>query len=338
MKKIILLSVFVLFLSACSSNSSEVNDPVDETPQDEEPIVEISNRSIFNGQEIDDEQDTYQALGIMISNSAEARPHSGIGLADIVYEIAVETYNITRFMAIFASEHPTKVGPVRSARIPFVRMIQEWNLPYAHYGSAKTGAGDAESLIKQINVPIRFDGHRGINNEFYFRSSDRRAPHNAYFNSEAALKKIPELEYEKHFDFDEESNVDQSDVTYLSLRYSSYNPVHYEYDAENQNYKRFIHNKPMMDVYTDSQITVKNIIVLHAPHSMVERAQYVLVDFVGTGKAEYFVNGKYEEGTWKKASYNDVTEFYDSEGEPIVLLPGNTWIQVVSPRVEITRE
>jgi hypothetical protein len=69
---------------------------------------------------------------------------------------------------------------------------------------------------------------------------------------------------------------------------------------------------------------------------MVERAQYVLVDFVGTGKAEFFVNGKYEEGTWKKASYNDVTEFYDSEGESIVLLPGNTWIQVVSPRVEIT--
>ena len=66
MKKIILVFVFVLFLSACSSNSPKDNDPVDETPQDEEPIVEISNRSIFNGQEIDEEQNTYQAFGIMI--------------------------------------------------------------------------------------------------------------------------------------------------------------------------------------------------------------------------------------------------------------------------------
>ncbi len=337
MRKIILF-ILITLLVACSSSPPDNNNPIDETPEDEEPIVEVSRRSLFRGQEIDEDQDTYQAFGIMISNSAEARPHSGLSLADIVYEIAVETYNITRFMAIFASEHPTKVGPSRSARIPFVRMIQEWNLPYAHFGSAATGQGDAKSLIESIRPPIRFDGHQGINSEFYFRSSDRKAPHNAYFNAEAALKKIPELEYEKHFDFDEVSNVDQSDVTYLGLKYSSYNPVHYAYDSVNENYKRYIHNKPMMDVYTDSQITVKNIIVLHAPHSMVEKASYVLVDFVGEGKAEFFVNGKHEEGTWKKASYNDVTEFFDSESEPITLLPGNTWIQVVSPSVEITIE
>ena len=66
-------------------------------------------------------------------------------------------------------------------------------------------------------------------------------------------------------------------------------------------------------------------------------AQYVLVDFLGEGKAEYFVNGKYEEGTWKKASYEEQTEFYDSTGNPIVLLPGNTWIQVVHKNVEINK-
>ena len=71
---------------------------------------------------------------------------------------------------------------------------------------------------------------------------------------------------------------------------------------------------------------------------MVEADHYVLVDFIGEGKAEYFIDGKYEEGTWKKASYDDKTEFFDSEGNPILLLPGNTWIQVVHDNVEISKE
>jgi hypothetical protein len=94
----------------------------------------------------------------------------------------------------------------------------------------------------------------------------------------------------------------------------------------------------MLDAYMDDQIRVTNIIVLHAPHTTAEKAQYVLVDFLGEGKAEYFVNGKYEEGIWKKASYEERTEYFDSTGNPIVLLPGNTWIQVVHGKVEITKE
>lgn len=347
MKKLFVLIIIILSLlviSACSlfrqDDVEDPEEPVDniQEEEEEEPEEKPAFRSVFNGKEINEDDNTYQAFGIMIENSAPSRPHSAIGLADIVYETAVETYTITRFMAIFASEHPTKVGPVRSARMPFVRMIQEWGLPYAHYGSAATGQGDAKSLIESLDIPIRFDGHQGINSEFYSRDNARKAPHNAYFNAEDALAKLPDLEYEKHFDFNETTNIDEEDISMLSLRYSSNNQVKYEYDSENKNYLRFINNEPMMDAYMDEQIRVSNIIALHAPHTSAESVQYVLVDFVGEGKAEYFVNGKYEEGTWKKASYDDKTEFFDSEGNPILLLPGNTWIQVVHDNVEISKE
>ncbi|HHT64655.1 MAG: DUF3048 domain-containing protein [Caldicoprobacterales bacterium] len=347
MKKLILLllSLCLLIIAACSSQpeeaAAEPKEPVStqepvELPVEPEP--EPVNRSVFNGEEISGDQNTCQAFGIIIENTASARPQSALGLADLVYENAVETYTITRFLAIFASEHPTKVGPVRSSRIPFVRMIQEWGLPYAHYGSAATGQGDAKSLLESIDVPIRFDGHKGINHEFYSRDSARKAPHNAYFNAKDALVKIPELEYKKLFDFDERTNIDQQDASTVSLRYASSNQVRYEYDSVNKSYLRFINDKPMLDAYMDDQIRVTNIIVLHAPHTTAEKAQYVLVDFLGEGKAEYFVNGKYEEGIWKKASYEERTEYFDSTGNPIVLLPGNTWIQVVHGKVEITKE
>lgn len=328
--------ILVLMLASCTINQVDNSDKmVPINPENEE---EAKYFSIFNGGRLSENQTEYEAFAIMISNSREARPQSALGLADIVYEIAVETYSITRFLAIFGSNHPDKIGPVRSARIPFVRMIQEWNLPFAHYGSAAKGQGDALSLLQSIKPPIRFDGHKGINNEFYFRSSDRKAPHNAYFDSKRALEKIPELEYESHFKFNDETNISGDIISTLSLRYSSYTPVKYEYDKQSNKYKRFIHDEPMMDAYTNEQIRVTNIIVQHAPHTMVEKANYVLVDFLGEGKAEYYINGHYEEGTWKKESFTTITHFYNAKGEPIILLPGNTWIQVVHPKVKIDKE
>lgn len=344
MKKLFLLiiSLTLFFISACTPQQDDIADK----PKETEPIPSqvpdntpkgAVYRSVFNGKERSSDKNTYQAFGIIIENTSAARPQSALGMADIVYENAVETYTITRFLAIFAGEHPSKVGPVRSSRIPFVRIIQEWNLPYAYYGSASTGQGDAKSLVESLDIPIRFDGHRGINDEFYSRDKSRKAPHNTYFNAKEALVKIPELEYKKHFDFDENSNIDQEDVSTVSFKYSSGNQVKYEYDPGKKKYLRFINNEPMIDEYMDDRIRVTNIIALHAPHTTAERAQYVLVDFLGEGKAEYFVNGKYEEGTWKKDSYEEQTEFYDSAGNPIVLLPGNTWIQVVHKNVEINK-
>lgn len=344
-KAIILLLLFsLIFTTACTPKEEEITEPPveeEETPEEEDEAPEepaFTNFSIFNGKGISDDQENYQAIGIMVENSPASRPHSGLGQADIVYEVAVETYTITRFMAIFASQHPSKIGPVRSARIPFVQMIQEWGTPFAYYGSAARGRGDAKSLIHSLNIPIRFDGHQGVNDEFYFRDNSRRSPHNAYFNGQVALNKIPELEYEKRFNFADESNVDQEDISSLTLGYSSTNQVKYQYDSENRNYLRYINNAPMMDEYTNEQISVNNIIVQHAPHIMVEADHYVLVDFIGEGKSEYFIDGKYEEGTWRKASYNDKTEYFGKYGSPIDLLAGNTWIQVVHRNVDIEME
>ena len=121
MRKFIFM-LLLIFLVACSPVpvivEPEVPDPEPEEPVvvEEEPvIVEPIKRSIFNGLEYKD--DTYEAFAIMIENTSAARPQSGIALADIVYEISVDGWNVSRLMAIFSTEHPTKVGPVRSAQI-----------------------------------------------------------------------------------------------------------------------------------------------------------------------------------------------------------------------------
>lgn len=328
--------VLLLIVLGCAPQA-----PIDETPQVDEPIIdepiikEPILRHAFNGSEIEAEQ-TYQAFGIIISNSKEARPHTNLQQADIVYEVTMEGWSVTRFLAIYASSFPDKVGPTRSARIPFAELMREHHLPFAHFGSAQTGLGDALSVLRSLSLPIRFDGVRGLNDEFFFRDSARRAPHNAYFNAQSALRKIPAIEYAPRFLFADESSVDDHIVSEIRLHYSSYNSLSYTFNPQTRSYLRSINDQPMMDLGSNEHIQVRNIIIQHAPHRDVESIRYVLVDFVGEGKAEFLVNGKHEVGRWSKESGTALTRFFDSNGEEVVLLPGNTWIQVVHPGVRIT--
>lgn len=84
-------------------------------------------------------------LYVMIENSVDARPQSGLGSADIVYE-AVAEGGITRFGAVYlcgVAKADTIVGPVRSARTTFVNLASEYNYPlYAHVGGANCSSAD----------------------------------------------------------------------------------------------------------------------------------------------------------------------------------------------------
>lgn len=80
---------------------------------------------------------------VMIENTVEARPQSGLSSADIIYE-AVAEGGVTRFEAVFycgAMANQGIVAPVRSARMHFVNLAAEYNTPiYVHVGGANCSA------------------------------------------------------------------------------------------------------------------------------------------------------------------------------------------------------
>jgi hypothetical protein len=338
MRKIWMMGMIVFLLVGCSVKQPPLED---EIPDEEEIIEEVDEevvekdflRSYLTGVQVESQAVT--AVMVMIENSAAARPHSGISEADVVYEVAMEKYSTTRFLAIFSSVLPKKVGPVRSARIPFVKLAQQWMLPYAHYGAAKSGEGDAYSIIKSLRWPIRFDGVAGLNDNWFARDSKRKSPHNAYFNAFEAASKIPSVSLTGGFAFSEKISG-EVDAKSLTLDIVSSVKVTYTYDESSVKYLRFINGKPMMDENNDKHVAVSNIIVLIAPHTMVTSTQYVLVDFNVGGKIKVFSGGRMTEGTW--AFRGGRIQYFDIAANDMVLLPGNTWIQVVSPQMKVTYE
>jgi hypothetical protein len=263
-----------------------------------------------------------------------------------VYEVIKEEYLETRFMAIFEGEFPEKVGPLRSIRVPFVRIFNEWQTALVHYGGAgsvaQNGSKNPDSvnalaLLQKSYVPYRFDAVAGINDSYFFRTTDKPAPHNAYIKLEEASQDFPDVWVKDHFTFDEEDFSTSSDpATTIEIDYptETANKVTYEFDSTNKVYNRFINEKEHVDALYDTQITATNVIVQYLEHTEVNG--YVLVELKYQGDADYFVNGKHITGYWVKDFEGDVTHWFTDDDQPFVMLPGTTFIQIVPIDFEIS--
>ena len=72
---------------------------------------------------------------IMIENSPDARPHSGLKQAEVVYE-AIAEGGITRFLTLFQQHKPQLIGPVRSLRMYYVDWLAPYQASVAHVGGS----------------------------------------------------------------------------------------------------------------------------------------------------------------------------------------------------------
>ncbi|MGN0652514.1 MAG: DUF3048 domain-containing protein, partial [Gemmiger sp.] len=73
---------------------------------------------------------------VMVNNLVDARPQRGLSRAQMLFEIKVEG-GITRFMPVFNDYHDIEeIGPVRSGRDQFFRLILPWQALYVHEGES----------------------------------------------------------------------------------------------------------------------------------------------------------------------------------------------------------
>jgi len=266
---------------------------------------------------------------VQVENTEAARPHSGLASADLIYEIEVEG-KITRLTAFFLSSYPEKVGPVRSARRQHMYLWSEWKYVYAFFGgSSVRPANHIYDLMEELKINTPYiDGMR-IGKSFS-RSSDRPAPHNAYTNTKYIVENLYDFDpVDRSLYFDESVLIEGAPARNISFSYNSGNKVSYAYNNENEQYRRAINGKAMMDKESGKQIEVTNIIIQHANHYAVKGTVYTNIDLVGKGTAEYYTDGIARVGTWERKDVASYTIFYDDKGEEIAFKPGKTFIQIV---------
>jgi len=362
MKKYIIMTLMIsaVLISGCSKAPIEtpMETPVEtaiETPVEtivetpvESPVEtpqEISNVARYENVPVGlspltglPYEGTGKVIMLQMENTKAARPHSGLSLADLIYEMEVES-RITRLTTFFLSEYPVKAGPVRSARRQHMYLWSEWNYLYGFYGGSTVRPGqNIYDLIDELGIKASYlDGMKV--SKPYSRSKDRVAPHNAYANLQYAMENLYNFEpVNRSIYFDENVIVEGTPAKKVSLSYNDGNKITYTYDETSKLYKRFINGAPMMDKENNKQIEVTNIIVQHANHYPITGTVYTNIDLVGQGTAEYFVEGIQRIGTWERKDVASMTRYYDESGEEIAFKPGKSFIQIVRTDTAIIAE
>lgn len=287
------------------------------------PVVYYSP---LTGAKVADEATTTQAItAVMIENSPDARPQSGLKDAGIVYE-AIAEGGITRFLALYQESKPQLIGPVRSLRMYYI----DWAAPYqasiAHFG------GSAASLKEVSNGSYR--NLDLMTRGYTWRASDRYAPHNVYTN----FTKLDAFNAAKGyttsnftgFTRKDSKPAKAQDATSIDLIISSalYNP-HYDYNASTNTYARSINGSPSND-REGGQLTPSVVVALKVDMSLVmEDGWRESITTSGSGIAYVFQNGTVTQGTWHKTNRTDRLELRDASGKELALNSGQTWIAAI---------
>ena len=99
-------------------------------------------RSDLTGEWIDKDLAHRKPIAVMINNLSVAMPQSGVGRADVIYEM-LEEGGITRLMCIFTDyDDMEQIGPVRSTRAYYVRKAVEHQAFLVHWGRADNALED----------------------------------------------------------------------------------------------------------------------------------------------------------------------------------------------------
>lgn len=265
-------------------------------------------------------------FAVMISSDAEARPLSGIGEADIVFEMPVVENGFTRMMAVFQCGRPSEIGSVRSSRLDFVPLALGINAIYAHFGGERTVLEELNGGVINNIDGLKYDG------TVYYRKKNIPMPHNAFTDIKSLIEISEDLGY----------NMIDSKVSYLheeeSKSLGNIDPIpvfnegfkaEWKYNANTNSYFRNRSNKPEIDKNSGKQVESKNVVIMKTTWSPIDK-DYIRIKTVGTGGSLVYRDGTVITGTWEKKNNNSKLYFYDQNHKEILFAPGAIWVEITT--------
>ena len=230
------------------------------------------------------------------------------------------------------------IGPVRSARPYLVEIGDGFDGLIVHAGWSQ----EAKNLLVQRRIQ-HFDAVYG-DHDFFWRSSERVAPHNLY----TSMEKIWEGAEKRNYRIGEWSDpgilfVDETEGTSsldkaesVHIPYIGGYYVSYEWDAEEGHYTRSMIGEEHVDKESGNVLVAHNILVLKSDHRIVDNAGRRHIDVNGPGNGYLVQSATYQEVIWRRV--NGLIRVFDDQGNELPWVPGKTWVHIVPHSSEISFE
>src|SRR5262245_19883249 len=279
------------------------------------------------------------ALAVKLDNTDRGRPQVGLTQADVVFEEMVEG-GLTRLLAVYHSQDPDTLGPVRSARSSDLPILAELGRPlFAWSGANPTFAAAVRAAdIVDVGFSAAPDAYR--------RADDRRAPYNLFAaperlreagaHDEASATPPPAL-----FSYPPaDAALSRPGLAPApGFRTTGARPVRtgieWSWNADQAGWDRNQNGTPHVDA-DGEQVRATNVIIRFTPYgdSGVRDSTGAVVPealSVGEGDAWLLSGGQALQGRWLKPAADAPTTYTDAAGTPLQLAPGPTWVEVLPP-------
>jgi DUF3048 family protein len=265
------------------------------------------------------------ALVVKIDNHPDARPQSGLNQADIVFEENVE--QLTRFAAVFQTNAPDPVGPIRSGREQDVQLLGSLNKPIFAWSGGNPGVTAAINGSDFVVANVQTNARSASES---YRARDRSVPHNLYAQGSGLFTMAPagatpppqQFSYRKDGEAPEGVASGGADIAMDGVT------VHWTYDAKSGSYLRFQGGKAHNDAAL-GQVNAANVLVLVVDYTRSAiYAPSPIAQTVGTGEAFLFTAGTVVHGTWTRDDRLKTFTLIAGSGKPMLLTPGRTWVEL----------
>ncbi|MBC8194400.1 MAG: DUF3048 domain-containing protein [Actinobacteria bacterium] len=264
-------------------------------------------------------------LAVKIDNVTRAHPQAGINQADVVYEELVEA-GISRLIAVFQSAGAPVVGPVRSARTSDPPLLIGFDRPLFAYSGANRGTQEAVDASSLLDV-----GH-DAEPSLFWRSTDRRAPHNLFTSTEGLWAVHPDRTSVPPapflFRFEGEALPDSAEPA--AGVFIDFGRTEVDYEWNGTGWQRTHNGNPHMD---DQGVRVApaNMVILFTEYGTSaadSRSPEAIT--AGSGTAWVFTDGHLINAEWRRTD-SSLPAKLTAGGDPVLLTPGRTWVALAPP-------
>lgn len=285
-------------------------------------------------------------VACVVENAYAARPQWGIddskNSPDIIMEGEVEGGE-TRMLWLYAdyTSLPSQIGPMRSARPPFIKFSELFDSIFIHWGQS-TSKGDyigADAVFRSDNVDhinqmaysdslglFGRDSSRGVSSEHtgvLYGEKLEQAIKESEFRTDADSNKLTKFSFNK-----EDKAIGTESCNAFALTFSSRTKTRdWTYNPDDKMYH-------CQDYLTD--VARKNLLVLYDTTEYITKYNYK-----GSGNSEIYCDYKLSGGSGKLVSLGTITSITwsvengvivikDANGKNVNLNPGTTWIGYAS--------
>lgn len=266
-------------------------------------------------------------LVVKIDDTSLAHPQVGLKSADVVYVEQVEG-GLTRLAAVFSSNIPEIIGPVRSARISDLELFSQYGKIAFAFSGAQRKFLPAIASANLVDV-----GAMRFGPSFYANDSNRIAPYAMMLQGkkllEEALQRDPEIVTSQAmgWDFGEPSPTRRSfsevEISWPASRYKAM------WSVGEDRWNLYYGDKPNLDA-SGYHLGPKNIVIqiVSITDSIYKDKGGGVTPFsatVGSGKCYLLRDGGSTPCLWNRASAEAGTKFTDPAGAPVYFAKGQSW-------------